>query len=682
MKETAYELLKDDQKKQLGKNNEAKITLYSALPRKEYERVFMCKTAKEVWHTLIITHQGNLQVNNCKINLLTQEYEKFSISNEETIDSGFTRFNAIVTSLKYLDPDYSSKNHVRKFFHALPLKWRAKVTAIKEAEDLATLPLDELIRILKVKSLDLKAKVAREQTSDDSDSQGGSDEDIDEEEEAEAFNLLARNFRKFFARVVSKPSTSNIDSNIIDLQKENEELLKFNRDFAKTFEKLLDEKRSLEKENSKLSSKINDLEIKVKKLSNDKEVIEPCQKCVELTQKVDSLKCNVSKLKDEALNFSKFKESSIALDDMLSRQKLSKDKEGLGFSKNDKSTFASSNKPIVCLKCDLLPDDWIVDSSCTKHMTGNRRLFTSYKAYDGRHAVFGSNLKGKVVGGGNITHDSITITNVEQVSDLAFNLISVESKEDVLEKFKIFCKKLENLHDCSIVSIITNHSSEFDKLQFESFCEQNGMSYNLSGPFTSQSSETVERTHRKLRKMSRAMLAEQSIPQKFWCHALDTTTYIFNRVYIIKFINKTPYEILRNRKLSLEYFRVFGCKVFILNTKAHLTKFDLKSYEGVFLGYSQTSKAYIVLNKEIMRIEESLNVIFDESLPKPKSSFSVEDDRIDEPIAQDLNGSQSLQVNVSDEGYLKSLKEARGHPIKQVISELNKRTLRSMTKQA
>ncbi|GJS41539.1 putative reverse transcriptase domain-containing protein [Tanacetum coccineum] len=68
-------------------------------------------------------------------------------------------------------------------------------------------------------------------------------------------------------------------------------------------------------------------------------------------------------------------------------------------------------------------------------------------------------------------------------------VVFVESKDDVLDKFKIFCKNLENLHDCSIVSIVTNHSSEFDKLQFGSFREQHGMSYNLSGPFTSQSSE-------------------------------------------------------------------------------------------------------------------------------------------------------------------------------------------------
>nr|GEY76327.1 hypothetical protein [Tanacetum cinerariifolium] len=75
----------------------------------------------------------------------------------------------------------------------------------------------------------------------------------------------------------------------------------------------------------------------------------------------------------------------------------------------------------------------------------------------------------------------------------------------------------------------------------------------------------------------------------------------------------------------------------------------------------------MLLNKEIIGIEESLNVIFDESFPEPKLSPLVEDNWINELIVQDLNGSPSLQVNVSNEGYPKSVKEARGHSIKQVI---------------
>ncbi|GJW05050.1 phospholipase-like protein [Tanacetum coccineum] len=67
--------------------------------------------------TLYNALHRNSQIKDCKIDLLTQQYEKFLISSEEAIDSGFTRFNAFVTSLKSLDQEYSSKNHVRKRLH-------------------------------------------------------------------------------------------------------------------------------------------------------------------------------------------------------------------------------------------------------------------------------------------------------------------------------------------------------------------------------------------------------------------------------------------------------------------------------------------------------------------------------------------------------------------------------------
>ncbi|GJY42609.1 hypothetical protein Tco_0430822 [Tanacetum coccineum] len=83
-----------------------------------------------------------------------------------------------------------------------------------------------------------------------------------------------------------------------------------------------------------------------------------------------------------------------------------------------------------------------------------------------------------------------------------------------------------------------------------------------------------------------------------------------------------------------------------------------------------------------MRIEESFNVTCDESFPEPNSSPSIEYDRIIEPVVQNPVRSPSLEANASEPGYPKSVKEARGHQIEQVIGELNGRTLRSKTKQA
>ncbi|GJY52185.1 hypothetical protein Tco_0443032 [Tanacetum coccineum] len=57
-------------------------------------------------------------------------------------------------------------------------------------------------------------------------------------------------------------------------------------------------------------------------------------------------------------------------------------------------------------------------------MMGNRKLFSSYKAYNGGNVIFGSNLGGKIIGKGTISNDSLKIDNVEHVDNLGFNLLS------------------------------------------------------------------------------------------------------------------------------------------------------------------------------------------------------------------------------------------------------------------
>lgn len=93
------------------------------------------------------------------------------------------------------------------------------------------------------------------------------------------------------------------------------------------------------------------------------------------------------------------------------------------------------------------------------------------------------------------------------------------------------------------------------------------------------------------------MLVEQSLPQKFWSDTVKTATYNLNKVLVRPMVGKTPCEIFKGRKPSVGHIRVFESICFILNTKDHLTKFDPKSYEEIFLGYSLNNKAYTDLNK-------------------------------------------------------------------------------------
>lgn len=82
----------------------------------------------------------------------------------------------------------------------------------------------------------------------------------------------------------------------------------------------------------------------------------------------------------------------------------------------------------------------------------------------------------------------------------------------------------------------------------------------------------------------------------------------------------------------------------------------------------------MVLNKEIMRVEESLNANFYET----KSSFMEVDDVMDEQVSQYHDGFPSIEVHVIEEGTSKTIKKAKGNPIKKkVVGEMNERTLRS-----
>ncbi|GKB30462.1 hypothetical protein Tco_0869863 [Tanacetum coccineum] len=158
----------------------------------------------DLWH--VITN-GNSQVKDNKIDILVQQYEQFVISEDESIDSAFARFNTIITSLKALDEGYSSKNYVRKFLRALHPKWRAKVTTIEESKDLTSLSLDELIGNLKVHEMIIKkdseivkAKVERKSLALKAKKESSDEECSTSGSEDEEYAMAVRDFKKFFKR--------------------------------------------------------------------------------------------------------------------------------------------------------------------------------------------------------------------------------------------------------------------------------------------------------------------------------------------------------------------------------------------------------------------------------------------------------------------------------------------------
>nr|GEV90109.1 zf-CCHC domain-containing protein/DUF4219 domain-containing protein/UBN2 domain-containing protein [Tanacetum cinerariifolium] len=344
-----FEKQSDDLKKRLAKNNKEKMVIYNALPRKEYERIFI--------------------------------------------------FNTIITSLKALQEGYSSKNYVRKFLRALHPKWRAKVTAIKKSKDLTTLSLDELIGNLKVYEMIIKkdskivkAKVerkllalkAKKESSDEDCSTFGSED--------EEYAMAVRDFKKFFKKEIDScgdpnhfigecpkpPNDKNqrafVGGSWRDSSEEDDEKVKnktclvaqessevcskssyfsgenssiddlaIDNEYDKLCKislKIITNKR-LKATRNNLEKEISILKEKVSTLEKNKEVDLEYVKC-------HMLKIENEKLKEEAIKLTKFEKSTHCLKEMLNNQKPSGEKLGLGFNSFEASS--SGTKEIKFVK--------------------------------------------------------------------------------------------------------------------------------------------------------------------------------------------------------------------------------------------------------------------------------------------------------------------------------------------
>jgi hypothetical protein len=136
----------------------------------------------------------------------------------------------------------------------------------------------------------------------------------------------------------------------------------------------------------------------------------------------------------------------------------------------------------------------------------------------------------------------------------------------------------------------------------------------------------VEQKNHTLVEMARTMLDKHRTPRCFWADAISTACYISNRIFLRSILHLALFELCFGRKPSISYLMSFGCKCFILK-RGNLDKFESRSFDGIFLGYTSHGRSYRVYNFETKTIVESCDVIFDETTPYPRDVLECAGDK-------------------------------------------------------
>ena len=150
------------------------------------------------------------------------------------------------------------------------------------------------------------------------------------------------------------------------------------------------------------------------------------------------------------------------------------------------------------------------------------------------------------------------VTFIDDFSKLCY-IYLLHSKDEVLSKFMVYKTKVENQLNVKIKRLRSDRGGEY---HFPEYCEKVRIIHETSTPYTPQKKGVAERKNRTLTEMINAMLSNSGLTTGYWGEALLTACYILNRIPIKK-NNITPYELWKNKKPNLSYFRTWGCRAIV-----------------------------------------------------------------------------------------------------------------------
>ncbi|XP_019250920.1 PREDICTED: uncharacterized protein LOC109229825 [Nicotiana attenuata] len=187
------------------------------------------------------------------------------------------------------------------------------------------------------------------------------------------------------------------------------------------------------------------------------------------------------------------------------------------------------------------------------------------------------------------------------------------TKAEVVVALRSFFAMIKNVHSTSVKFFRSDNGREFFNSYMSELLQSQGIIHQSSCIYTPQQNGVVERRHRYILEVARALRFQTSVPLRFWGECVSTAVYIINRLPSTVLHNKTPFEILVGHSPSLQHMRIFGCLGYV-STVRRPDKFAPRAYPAVFLGYSATQKGYKMFVLHTKEFHISRDVVFMEDI--------------------------------------------------------------------
>ncbi|CAN1263050.1 Retrovirus-related Pol polyprotein from transposon TNT 1-94 [Linum perenne] len=187
-------------------------------------------------------------------------------------------------------------------------------------------------------------------------------------------------------------------------------------------------------------------------------------------------------------------------------------------------------------------------------------------------------------------------------------------KSDLTTVLQDFVAMVKTQFQKTIKIVRSDPGGEFTSTALHEFYRREGILFQQSCPGVSEQNGLVERKHRHILDLTRAILIQSRVPPQFWVEAIRTVVFLINRQPTPVLDHLSPFEIVYSRSPDYSRLRVFGCTCFVLLPKKDRTKLAAKTVRCVFLGYTNHHKGYLCYDPRQRRIYTAYHVVFQEHL--------------------------------------------------------------------
>ncbi|KAK3273778.1 hypothetical protein CYMTET_18001 [Cymbomonas tetramitiformis] len=196
-------------------------------------------------------------------------------------------------------------------------------------------------------------------------------------------------------------------------------------------------------------------------------------------------------------------------------------------------------------------------------------------------------------------------------------------KSDYLEAFKLYIVEVKRLRSCMGLPegyhmiLHTDGDSTMVAGQTAAFCKEHGIQQRNGSPYPHENQARVERSHRDVQAMTRALLLTYGFGVEMWPLAARYAVYILNRIFRKSLDWTSAHYVVYKKHANLSQLRIFGCLAYpFIDPSLREHKLSNRARELRYVGHSEVSSAYLLYDPETEKVVNSGMVTFSERLNK------------------------------------------------------------------